>query len=204
MTPQRTVVPVLVAALALLAACGGDDAGSSETDTPTETAAPSETAASSETVAPGDTMAPTDDTDPAITGFEVLDVFELTVDAPAHLAGSVRLEGLAADTLSAPRCMNAGGFLDVSYSVEDGSTTGLPFEMFSFTADGAEGPGTYTASFNLSAQVPPPNGGMPFTEVFGQEGEVTLTDDASGTFVTDDGYGNAVTGSWSCTTAPAA
>jgi hypothetical protein len=99
--------------------------------------------------------------------------------------------------------MNVGGFLDVSYSVDDGSTTGLPFEMFSFTADGPEGPGTFPASFNLSAQVPPPNGGMPFTEVFGQEGEVTLTDDASGTFVTDDGYGNAVTGSWSCTTAAA-
>lgn len=200
------LLPIL-ATSALLAACGGGDDGSTSADTSgaADTVSASETLppAPTDPAATGDTTAPVD---PGMM-FGVVDTFDLAVDSPSHLVGSVALTGLAtADPFDVPRCLDSMGFLDVGYSVEDSTTTGLPFEDLNITADGIDGPGTYPATFSMSSPVGPPGGGFPFTEVFGAEGEVTLTTvgDPSGTIsgtftIADDGFGNPVTGSWSCT-----
>lgn len=203
--------PLLVAPLVLLAACGGDDAGSSTDDgSGTTDAAAGEVSA---TVAPVATDAPAggDGADggevtmpaggDAPMGLMVLDAMTLGFDAPAPVAGSITRSGLAAaDPMSVDvRCMDLGGYLELSYSaVTPGE---MPVEFFTLTADGVAGPGTYTATITLTAPNAPA-GSMPFTEVTGKEAQLTVTGDLAGSFSVDDGFGNAITGSYSCTQAP--
>ncbi len=134
-------------------------------------------------------------------GLMVLDEMTLGFDAPTTVAGSIGRSGLAAAEPTAidVRCMDFGGFVEVGYTPE--SPGEMPVEFFVLTADAVEGPGTYVATITLSAP-DAPAGSMPFTEVTGQEGELTLTGDLAGSFSVDDGFGNAITGSFSCTEAP--
>lgn len=199
---RRALLP-LVSATVLLAACGGDDGTSIDT---TPAAGAEDGTASDDTTAPDasgtdDTVAPFDPTETVapLPMFGVVDTFELTIDAPAHLAGSVRLEGLAAgDPLDAPTCTPSTDFVDVYYATEDPSATGLSFDFFTISGE-VDGPGTYTAAFSFESDVPPPNGGMPFTSMTGTGGELTVIDAGQGTFSVDDGYGNMITGSYACT-----
>lgn len=206
MMRSRSLLTVFVAPLALLAACGGDDTESSTADEAdaVATVAPSE--------APSDDAGATAATEPVVVtapagggeapmGLMVLDAMTLSFDAPAPVVGSISRSGLAAaDPMSVDvQCMDFGGYLELRYTP---TTPGeMPVEFFTLTADGVEGPGTYTASITLSAP-DAPAGSMPFTEVTGQEAQLTVTGDLAGSFSVDDGFGNAITGSYSCTQAP--
>ena len=124
---------------------------------------------------------------------------DVTVDAPAYLAGSASISeaDIAADF--GLRC-NLSGFLEVSFSSVE-PRPGMVAELLSFRGDvGDATTGTHPVEFDFLARVQPPGSTFPFVEFFSTPGEVTLAGDGSLTFsISDDGFGNIISGSVRCT-----
>lgn len=204
----RCSLLVLVAPLALLAACGGDDGGDASGDAGGSGGAGVATTAVA-AVAATDTAPGATGTDtatsvaagPEMSGLQVLDTVDITFDTPAGLAGTVSRSGLAAaDPMSLDvYCAGSTGFFELRYTPT--APGEVPVAFFTITAE-IDGPGTYPAGVTLSAP-DVPAGGMPFTEVTGADGELTVTGDLTGSFRVDDGFGNDITGSYTCTRAAA-
>ena len=123
---------------------------------------------------------------------------DVTVDAPSYLAGSASVgeAEIAADF--SYRCV-LSGFLEVSFQPA-AALPGLAAEVLSIRGDvGDATTGTHPVEFDFLARVQPPTSSFPFVEFFSQPGEVTLAGDGSLTFtISDDGFGNSVTGSVRC------
>jgi hypothetical protein len=122
----------------------------------------------------------------------------VAIDAPGYLAGSVTASEADIAANFGINCNVFGDFLEVGYRV-DAAAPGMVAQSLSFTAAGVAGSGTYPAEFNFLAEVQPPGSSFPFVEFFAKPGEVTW--DGGGAFsftISDDGFGNSISGSVSC------
>lgn len=150
-------------------------------------------------ISPGGPGVPGDAGDPGSVpplagGAGVVDTITLTVDTPEYLAGSATAASDGSFT-----CANFGDFFEFGFRLE-APVEGLVVERLLIQADSINGAEMFPARFDLFAEVPPPGGGFPFVEVFSKDGTVTWDGSGSGTFtMDDDGFGNSVTGTFTCT-----